>query len=58
MERADLLKRLSDRELEHWQSRGLSPVKARQLATEKMKEWKVLTDEELEKILTEQEFGY
>jgi|GEM_PF-4738430 len=38
MERTDLLKRLSDRELEHWQSRGLSPVKSKQLATEKMKE--------------------
>jgi hypothetical protein len=58
MERTDLLKRLSDREVEHWQSRGLSPVKAKQLATEKLKEWKALTGEELEKILTEQEFGY
>jgi hypothetical protein len=58
MERTDLLKRLSDRELEHWQSIGLSPVKAKQLVTEKMNEWKARTDEQLKKLLDEQEDGY
>jgi hypothetical protein len=58
MERTDILKRLSDRELEHWQSRGLSPVKSRQLATEKLKEWKSLTDEQLKRLLDEEEFKY
>lgn len=58
MERSDLLKQLSDRELEHWQARGLSPVKAKQLATEKMNEWKSLTDDELKKLLDEPEYGY
>lgn len=58
VERTELLRLLSDRELEHWQSRGLSPVKARQLATEKMREWKNLTDEQLKKIFDEAESGY
>jgi hypothetical protein len=58
VERTDLLRQLSDRELEHWQSRGLSPVKAKQLATEKMKEWKILTDEELKKLFEKHESGY
>jgi hypothetical protein len=58
MERTDVLRLLSDRELEHWQSRGLSPVKSKQLATEKMREWKNLTDEQLKKILDEEESGY
>jgi hypothetical protein len=58
MERTDLLRQLSDREFEHWQSRGLSPVKAKQLATEKIKEWKSLTDEQLKRLLDEQEHGY
>jgi hypothetical protein len=58
VERTDLLRQLSDRELEHWQSRGLSPVKAKQLATEKMKEWKILNDEELKKLFEEHESGY
>ncbi len=58
MERADLLKALSDRKLEHWQSRGLSPVKARQLVLEKMKAWKSLSDEELQKLLANEEVEY
>jgi hypothetical protein len=58
MERTELLRSLSDRELEHWQSRGLSPVKAKQLATEKMREWKTLTDEQLKKLLEEGESRY
>jgi hypothetical protein len=58
MDRAALLKQLSDRKLEHWQSRGLSPVKARQLALEKMKAWNILSDEELQKLLDEGEAEY
>ncbi len=55
MDRADLLKRLSDRKLEHWESRGLSPVKSRQLVSEKMADWKKLTDEQLRKLLEQAE---
>jgi hypothetical protein len=58
MDRAALLKQLSDRKLEHWQSRGLSPVKSRQLVLEKMKAWKILTDEQLTKLLDEEEAEY
>ena len=58
MDRAALLKQLSDRKLEHWQSRGLSPVKCRQLVLEKMKAWKILTDEQLTKLLDEEEAEY
>jgi hypothetical protein len=58
MDRAALLKQLSDRKLEHWQSRGLSPVKSRQLVLEKMKAWKILTDEQLTKLLEEEEAEY
>ncbi len=58
MDRVGLLKELSDRKLEHWQSRGLSPVKARQLVLEKMKAWKSLPDEDLRKLLEEEESEY
>ncbi len=58
MDRAALLKQLSDRKLDHWQSRGLSPVKSRQLVLEKMKAWKILTDEQLTKLLDEEEAEY
>lgn len=58
MDRAALLKQLSDRKLEHWQSRGLSPVKSRQLVSEKMKAWKRLPDEDLQKLLEEEEAEY
>ncbi len=58
MDRVALLKELSDRKLEHWQSRGLSPVKARQLVLEKMKAWKSLSDEELQKLLANEEVEY
>ena len=58
MDRAALLKQLSDRKLEHWQSRGLSPVKSRLLVLEKMKAWKILTDEQLTKLLEEEEAEY
>jgi hypothetical protein len=51
MDRFELLKRLSDRKQEHWQSRGLSPVKSRQLVNEKMADWKKLTDDQLQKLL-------
>lgn len=58
MDRAGLLKQLSDRKLEHWQSRGLSPVKSRQLVSEKMESWKILSDEQLQEILEEEEAEY
>ena len=58
MDRAVLLKQLSDRKLEHWQSRGLSPVKSRQLLLEKMKAWKTLSNEELQNLLGEEEAEY
>jgi hypothetical protein len=58
MDRAALLKQLSDRKLEHWQSRGLSPVKCRQLVSEKMEAWKILSDEQLQKLLDEDEAEY
>ncbi len=58
MDRAALLQQLSDRKLEHWQSRGLSPVKSRQLVSEKMKAWKILTDEQLQELLEEEEAEY
>jgi hypothetical protein len=58
MDRAALLKQLSDRKLEHWQSRGLSPVKARQLLAEKMKTWKNLSDEELQRLVEEEDAEY
>ena len=58
MDRAALLRQLSDRKLEHWQSRGLSPVKCRQLVSEKMESWKILTDEQLQRLLEEEEAEY
>ncbi len=58
MGRYELLRRLSDQKLEHWQSRGLSPVKCRQLLWEEMKAWKVLSDEQLQKLLEEEEAEY
>jgi hypothetical protein len=58
MDRAALLKQLSDRKLGHWQSRGLSPVKSRQLVSEKMQVWKIMSDEELQKLLEEEEGEY
>jgi hypothetical protein len=58
MDRAALLRQLSDRKLEHWQSRGLSPVKSRQLVLEKMEVWKILSDDQLQKLLEEDEAEY
>jgi hypothetical protein len=58
MDRAALLRQLSDRKLEHWESRGLSPVKCRQLVSEKMAAWKILSDEQLKKLLEEDEAEY
>jgi hypothetical protein len=58
MDRAALLSQLSDRKLEHWASRGLSPVKCRQLVSEKMEAWKILSDERLQELLEEDEAEY
>ncbi len=58
MDRAALLKQLSDRNFEHWRSRGLSPVKSKQLAADKMQSWKTLSDEQLQKLLEEEEAEY
>jgi len=55
MDRAALLKQLSDLKMEHWQSRGLSPVKCRQLVSEKMEAWKILSDEQLQKFVEGEE---
>ena len=58
MDRATLLKQLSDRNLEHWRSRGLSPVKSKQLVADKMESWKSLTDDQLQKLLEQEEAEY
>jgi hypothetical protein len=58
MDKVALLKQLSDRKLEHCQSRGLSPVKARQLVAEKMAAWKNLSDEELQRLVEEGDAEY
>jgi hypothetical protein len=58
MDRASLLKQLSDRNFEHWRSRGLSPVKSKQLVADKMESWKNLSDEELQKLLEKGEDEY
>jgi hypothetical protein len=58
MDRTALLRQLSGPKLEHWQSRGLSPVKCRQLVSEKMEAWKILSDEQLQKLLDEEEAEY
>ncbi len=58
MDRAALLKQLSDRAFEHWQSRGLSPVKSRQLVAESMESWKTLSDEQLQKLLEQEQAEY
>jgi hypothetical protein len=58
MDRPALLKQLSDRNLEHWRSRGLSPVKSKQLVADKMESWKTLTDEQLQKLLEQEEAEY
>ncbi len=58
MDRASLLKQLSDRNLEHWTSRGLSPVKSKQLVADKMESWKNLSDEELQDLLEQEEAEY
>jgi hypothetical protein len=55
MDRSELLKKLYDRKLEHWQSRGLSPVKSSQLVSEKMADWKKLSDEQLRELLEQGE---
>jgi len=58
MDRAALLKQLSDRQVEHWRSRGLSPVKSKQLVADKMESWKTLSDEQLQRILEQEEAEY
>jgi hypothetical protein len=58
MDRANLLKQLSDRNFEHWRSRGLSPVKSKQLVADKMESWKTLTDEQLQKLLEQEVAEY
>jgi hypothetical protein len=58
MDRPDLLKQLSDRQFEHWRSRGLSPVKSKQLVADKVESWKSLSDEQLQKLLEQEEAQY
>jgi hypothetical protein len=58
MDRAALLKQLSDRNFEHWRSRGLPPVKSKQLAADKMQSWKTLSDDQLQKLLEQEEAEY
>ena len=58
MERASLLKQLSDRNFEHWRSRGLSLVKTKQLVADKMGSWNNLTDEQLQELLEQEEAEY
>jgi hypothetical protein len=58
MDRAALLKQLSDRNFEHWRSRGLSLVKSKQLVADKMESCKTLTDEQLQKLLEQEEAEY
>ncbi|MGB6065533.1 MAG: hypothetical protein WBG50_12040 [Desulfomonilaceae bacterium] len=58
MDRLELLRRLSDQKLEHWQSRGLSPVKCRQLVSEEMKAWNALSDGQLQELLEKEEAEY
>ena len=58
MDRAALLKQLSDRNFEHWRSRGLSIVKTKQLVADKMQSWKTLSDEQLQKLLEQEEAEY
>ena len=58
MDRAALLKQLSDRNFEHWRLRGLSIVKTKQLVADKMQSWKTLSDERLQKLLEQEEAEY
>ncbi|MGO9116082.1 MAG: hypothetical protein ACLQPD_00540 [Desulfomonilaceae bacterium] len=58
MDRAALLKQLSDRNFEHWRSIGLSIVKTKQLVADKVESWKNLSDEQLQKLLEQEEAEY
>jgi len=57
IEKADVLKQLAEKRFEYFAAMGLSPVKCRQLVTEKMHYWQKLTAEELAGILAREEFG-
>jgi len=53
----DLLRELSEKRFEYFLSTGLSPLKCRQLANEKLDQWKKLPVERLQKLLDEEDFA-
>jgi hypothetical protein len=57
MDRLDLLRELSEKRFEYFLSTGLSPLKCRQLANEKLDQWKKLPVETLQKLLDEEDFA-
>ncbi len=58
MDKVDLIKRLSEKRYEHFQSLGLPPFKCRQLVTDKLASWKQMPTEELERLFEEGEAEY
>lgn len=51
MNREDLLKKLAEDKLNHYEAIGLPPFKCRQLVNESMETWKKMSVEELEQQL-------
>ncbi|MBI5571793.1 MAG: hypothetical protein HY914_17755 [Desulfomonile tiedjei] len=58
MERAELLKKLSDARFEHFQALGLPPFKCQQLVADRLGAWKKMTTEELQELLERGEESY
>lgn len=57
MDKADLLKELTEKRYDYFASIGLSPVKCRQLVIEQKQVWQKLTEEELADILARGEYS-
>lgn len=58
MDKVELIKKLSERRYEHFQSLGLPPFKCRQLVTDKLASWKQMSAEDLETLLEQGESEY
>lgn len=58
MEKVELIKRLSEKRYEHFESLGLPPFKCRQLVNDKLASWKQMPSNELERLLEEGETEY
>lgn len=56
MDRHDMLKKLADDTLKHYESIGLPPFKCQQLVNEGMEEWKKLPVEKLRELLDQGQY--